>query len=95
MNKKLIALAIAGAFAVPLAANADTSNVVIYGEMAVSVDNVDGGGGSTAAADSRGRVSSNQIFKLPNGVQAIAHIFSTLKTKEAVVAGNTGAALTA
>ena len=78
MNKKLIALAIAGAFAVPLAANADTSNVVIYGEMAVSVDSVDGGGGDTAAADNRGRVSSNNSllgFKgtedMGNGLNAI------------------------
>ena len=78
MNKKLIALAIAGAFAAPLAANADNSNVVIYGEMAVSVDSVDGGGGSTAAADNRGRVSSNNSFlgfkgaeDMGNGLNAI------------------------
>ena len=42
MNKKLIALAIAGAFAAPLAM-ADNGNVVIYGDMAVSADMVDGG----------------------------------------------------
>ena len=86
MNKKLIALAIAGAFAVPLAANADTSNVVIYGEMAVSVDNVDGGGGSLpppasgspASADNRTRISSNNSFlgfkgaeDMGNGLNAI------------------------
>ena len=82
MNKKLIALAIASAFAVPLAANADNSNVVIYGEMAVSVDRVDGGGDctgcSSAAADTRTRVSSNNSllgFKgtedMGNGLNAI------------------------
>ena len=82
MNKKLIALAIAGAFAAPLAANADTSNVVIYGELAVSVDSVDGGGTcvgcSSAAADNRGRVSSNNSFigfkgaeDMGNGLNAI------------------------
>lgn len=42
MNKKLIALAIAGAFAAPVAM-ADNSSVVIYGDMAVSADSVDGG----------------------------------------------------
>ncbi len=42
MNKKLIALAIAGAFAAPLAM-ADNGNVVIYGDIAVSADQVDGG----------------------------------------------------
>ena len=83
MNKKLIALAIAGAFAAPLAANADNSNVVIYGELAVSVDRVDGGGDcgvgcSSAAADTRGRVSSNNSFigfkgaeDMGNGLNAI------------------------
>ena len=42
MNKKLIALAIAGAFAAPVAM-ADNSNVTIYGEFAASADYVDGG----------------------------------------------------
>ena len=74
MNKKLIALAIAGAFAAPVAM-ADNSNVTIYGEFAASVDNVDGGsyktgavtvpgtaGISAAAAENRWRVSSNNSF---------------------------------
>lgn len=47
MNKKLLAVAIAGAFAAPVAM-ADTSNVVIYGTVNMSVDSVDGG--STSAA---------------------------------------------
>jgi predicted porin len=33
MNKKLVALAVAGAFAVPLAAQAQTANVTLYGRM--------------------------------------------------------------
>ena len=76
MNKKLIALAIAGAFAAPLAM-ADNGNVTIYGEFAGSVDSVDGGsyspttaatlfprtGGIDAATtERRTRVSSNNSF---------------------------------
>lgn len=76
MNKKLIALAIAGAFAAPLAM-ADNGNVVIYGDMAVSADMVDGGSYnsvstgphtgpinalSTNSAQRRGRISSNNSF---------------------------------
>lgn len=81
MNKKLMALAIASAFVAPVAM-ADSSNVVIYGEFAGSVDNVDGGsfktGGNPASAESRGRVSSNNTFlgfkgteDLGNGLSAI------------------------
>jgi len=70
MNKKLLAVAIAGAFAAPVAM-ADTSNVVIYGTIAVSVDQVDGGSCQTGVncqtaptnavdnSESRSRVSSN------------------------------------
>ncbi len=75
MNKKLIALAIAGAFAAPLAM-ADNGNVVIYGEVGVSADNVDGGSYSPTSAtprtggiipnasssERRGRISSNNSF---------------------------------
>ncbi len=83
MNKKLIALAIAGAFCAPLVASADNSSVTIYGEFAGSLDNVDGGsaaasGGTPASSESRGRVSSNNSFlgfkgseDLGNGLSAI------------------------
>jgi len=79
MNKKLIALAIATAFAAPVAM-ADSGNVVIYGRMAVSYDNVSGA--STAGADTanetRSRVSSNNSYlgfkgseDLGNGLAAV------------------------
>ena len=90
MNKKLIALAIAGAFAVPLAANADTSNVVIYGEMAVSVDNVDGGGGSTALADNRTRISSNNSFLGFKGAEDMGNGLNAIWQFENQVALDTG-----
>ena len=77
MNKKLLALAVAGAFVAP-AAMADTSNVVVYGVVNMSFDSVDGGSGTANTAERRNRVSSNNSnlgFKgtedLGNGLSAI------------------------
>ena len=38
MNKKLVALAVAGAFALPLAAQAQTANVTLYGRANVDLE---------------------------------------------------------
>lgn len=38
MNKKLVALAVAGAFAVPLAAQAQTANVTLYGRINIDTE---------------------------------------------------------
>lgn len=58
MNKKLIALALASAFAAPLAM---ADGVTIYGKMGVSIDSVDGDNavGSIVGGERRSRVSSN------------------------------------
>ena len=111
MNKKLIALAIAGAFAAPVAM-ADNSNVTIYGEFAGSVDYVDGGnynavpgsGLSAAAAERRGRVSSNNSFlgfkgteDLGNGLSAIWQYEQSIAIDKQNInnnAGDTNPALT-
>lgn len=62
MMKKILAVAVASAFAAP--AFAATANVDIYGTAAMSVDYVDGGSGgantiSSKPSESRARVSSN------------------------------------
>jgi predicted porin len=66
MNKKLLALAVAGAFALPLAAQAQTANVTLYGRANVDLEFIRG---AQAAAPANGivdgqnptvvRVSSN------------------------------------
>ena len=38
MNKKLVALAVAGAFALPLAAEAQTANVTLYGRLNLDLE---------------------------------------------------------
>ena len=96
MNKKLIALAIAGAFAAPVAM-ADNSNVVIYGEFAGSLDYVDGGsyttgvvapiqGISNAAAERRGRVSSNNSFLGFKGTEDLGNGWSAIWQYEQSIA---------
>src|ERR1700680_2879258 len=42
MNKKLLALSVAGAFALPLAAQAQTANVTLYGRANVDVELIRG-----------------------------------------------------
>jgi len=85
MNKKIIALAIASAFAAPAAIA--QSNVVIYGRANVSFENVKTSGAATASTDwgSRNRVSSNSSrlgFKgeedLGNGLKAFFQVESTV-----------------
>jgi predicted porin len=77
MNKKLLAVAVAGAFIAP-AAFADSSSVTIYGNVGMSIDRVDGGSGTTNTAEGRTRVSSNNSYlgfkgseDLGNGLSAI------------------------
>ena len=59
MNKKLIALAVAGATLAP-AAMAQTANpVTLYGRIYVLFENVKADGGSAAPVTSRNRVNVN------------------------------------
>jgi predicted porin len=77
MQKKLIALAIAGAFVAP-AAFAESGNVTIYGIMDASYDITDNGNSTTAQGEKTNKVSSNSSrlgFKgsedLGNGLSAV------------------------
>ena len=100
MNKKLIALAIAGAFAAPVAM-ADNSNVVIYGEFAGSADYVTGGnynstppvatlpptgGLNAASSEYRGRVSSNNSFLGFKGTEDLGNGWSAIWQYEQSIA---------
>ncbi|MBI4937284.1 MAG: porin [Nitrosomonadales bacterium] len=59
MKKKLLALAVAGAFVAP-AAMADTANVNIYGVVNASFDSISTGNSAGGSSQSATRVSSNQ-----------------------------------
>ena len=75
MNKKLMAFAVAAAFAAPMVANADSGNVVIYGKLEGSYDYINS---DAANQDKLNRVSSNSSYvgfkgteDLGNGLSAV------------------------
>ncbi|MGH8729131.1 MAG: porin [Burkholderiales bacterium] len=86
MNKKLIALAIASAFAAPGVAMAQGSSVVIYGTLNADFENVEADDTDTGLEfDQRNRVSCNSCnlgFRgtedLGNGLKAIFQIESSI-----------------
>jgi predicted porin len=84
MNKKLLALAIAGALA-PVAAMADSGNVVIYGQMNASIDSVNSGYTGPVSGQRTTQINDNQSrlgFKgtesLGNGLSAVWQIESSI-----------------
>jgi predicted porin len=84
MNKKLVALAVAGAFALPLAAQAQTANVTLYGRVNLDLEFVNGkqADGSNPTVN---RLSSNSsrlgvrgTESLGGGLNAIFQIESSV-----------------
>ena len=76
MQKKFIALAVAGAMAAPFAASADKANVEIFGKLHVSWDFVDSAGADNDATgvDRASRIGFKGAEDLGNGMKAIWHI---------------------
>lgn len=105
MNKKFLALAIAGAISGPGVALADDSTVTLYGTLNVDFENVKADGCSTAAGGSvgctnlpsRNRVSQNSsalgfrgIEPLGGGVSAIFQIESGINVDTGLSSTSTG-----
>ncbi|MDO8350358.1 MAG: porin [Gallionella sp.] len=95
MQKKIIALAIATAFAAP-AAFADTSNVTVYGVANVSYDMTKTGAVAAANSFSSNKVSSNTSRlglkgseDMGDGLSAIWQIESLVNIDNSNAAGNT------
>jgi predicted porin len=79
MQKKLLALAIAGAMAAPLAAQAQGSNVTIYGNLKPSIDVVDNGDESgTSMQTNNSLLGFRGSEDLGNGLKAIFQLESQL-----------------
>ena len=103
MNKKVIALAVAGALALPLAATAQTANVTMYGSIRLAMDSTDiQGVGRTNAINSwssrwgiRGIEviggGLNGIFQFETGIQADAPGGVALDTSGATVVNRNNA----
>lgn len=83
MQKKLLALAIAGALSVPLAAQAQSSNVQIYGVLNPSVDFIDNGDDSGAVmSNNSSRIGFKGSEDLGNGLKAIFQLESAISPDE-------------
>ena len=91
MNKKLVAVAVAGVLAAPLAAQAQTANVTLYGRLnltmeAVKGDAVDPNLPATASAQNRTvyRVNSNSSRLGVRGSEALGGGLSAIFQIESV-----------
>jgi predicted porin len=100
MNKKLVAVAVAGLLAAPLAAQAQTANVTLYGRLnltleAVRGEAVDPNLPATAAAKNRTvyRVSSNSSRLGVRGSESLGGGLSAIFQIESNVSADTGGGL--
>ena len=78
MNKKLVAVAVAGLLAAPLAAQAQTANVTLYGRLNLTMEAVSGSqaqsalnGSTTAVNRTLYRVNSNSSRLGVRGSEAL------------------------
>ena len=79
MQKKLLALAVAGALAAPMAVQAQGSNVQIYGVLNPSVDFIDNGDDSGAVmSNNSSRIGFKGSEDLGNGLKAIFQLESAV-----------------
>jgi len=90
MNKKLLAFAVAAAFAAPMVANADSGNVTIYGQANASIDRVNPGTGAAALNDDAWRVSSNSSRLGFKGTEALGNGLSAVWQMETGVSLDSG-----
>ncbi|HEX8011889.1 MAG TPA: porin [Casimicrobiaceae bacterium] len=94
MNKKLVALAVAGAFALPLAAQAQTANVTLYGRLNMDLEFVSGkqADGSNPTVN---RVSSNSSRLGVRGTESLGGGLNAIFQIESDIKGDTGGSVTA
>ncbi|MES2366331.1 MAG: porin [Pseudomonadota bacterium] len=90
MDKKLIALAVAGLFVAPMAM-ADNSSVVISGQIHMSVDSLDGKNAAGTGMDRQTNVSSNASYIDFSGKEDMGNGLNAIwKLKTYVSMGGTG-----
>ena len=89
MNKKLVALAVAGVLSAPLAAQAQTANVTLYGRLNLDVEAVE-----TRIADGSKpklyRVSSNSSRLGVRGTESLGGGLNAIFQLESSISGDAG-----
>ncbi len=105
MNKKLVAVAVAGLLAAPLAAQAQTANVTLYGRLNLTMEAVNGQqlqdpanglpvpGGASGVNRTVYRVSSNSSRLGVRGSEALGGGLSAIFQIESNVSADTGGGL--
>ena len=90
MNKKLVVLAVAGAFASPLAVQAQTANVTLYGRLNMDLEFVKGEqiDGSNPTVN---RVSSNSSRFGMRGTESLGGGLNAIFQIESSINGDTNA----
>src|SRR5437867_395394 len=89
MNKKLVALAVAGAFALPVTAQAQTANVTLYGRVNLDLEIIKGKqpDGSNPTVN---RVSSNSSRFGLRGTESLGRGLNAIFQIESNVSADTG-----
>src|SRR6476469_10275210 len=98
MNKKLVAVAVAGVLAAPLAAQAQTANVTLYGRLNLTMEAVKGNAPDpnppvSVANRTVYRVSSNSSRLGVRGSEALGGGLSAIFQIESNVSADTGGGL--
>src|SRR4029077_3322288 len=90
MNKKLVALAVASGFALPLAAQAQTANVTLYGRLNIDFEFVNGkqADGSNPTVN---RLSSNSSRLGVRGTESLGGGLNAIFQIESSINGDTNA----
>ena len=90
MNKKLIAVAVAGLLAAPLVAQAQTANVVLYGRLNLDLEYVNATAPSGVDTPNVSRLSSNSSRFGLRGTEALGGGLNAIWQIESSVAGDAG-----
>lgn len=88
MNKKLVALAVAGVLSAPLAAQAQTANVTLYGRLNLTMEAVRQG--SSTAENWIYRVSSNSSRLGVRGTESLGGGLNAIFQIESSISGDAG-----
>ena len=86
MNKKLVAVAVAAVLAAPLAAQAQTANVTLYGRLNITLEYIDANGSNPSVQ----RVSSNSSRLGVRGTESLGGGLNAIFQIESSISGDAG-----